>query len=665
MSIYIKSTYLSLLLTTIISMGCRGNTDTLPKQISFYEQCNADISKARTLLAEILAVDDVRTIENTIKPYNAMSIALENGWGMAYLARSVHPQEDIRNQATECEKQASQFSTKTSLNSTLYDAIKQVDISRADKKTKRFVRFTLRDFKRSGVNLPSKQRQRLSEINKELTQLGLAFDKNIVTDVRYITITDLSELSGLPQDWIETRTKDSQGNIVVSTDSPDYVPILTYADNTNLRKRLYTQRISRAKNTNKDVLKKMLIFRDEKAKLLGYKNYADYITADKMMKSGRKADAFIQKVSSLSKARGKKDYNALLERKRQDNPNASHVESYEKSYYTNKITTEKYNVDQQIVREYFDYNRVEKALLDLTSRLYNISYKRVTDIPTWHSDVKVFDVFKNKETIGRIYLDMHPRDNKYKHAAKFSLRSGVVDVQIPEGVLVCNFPKPQNNKPALMELSQVNTMFHEFGHLMHHVFGGQQQYASQSGTATERDFVEAPSQMFEEWLLHYDLLKHFALHYKTNQPIPLILVNKIKKSNRFGRGVSVQQQMFYADLSLSLHRANPNKLNLDTMIKKLQKKHTPFPFVDGTAMYASFGHLKGYSAMYYTYMWSLSIAKDMISPFRKYGLLSPKWNTRYRDKILTPGGSKDAKDLVSDFLGRPYNLKMFNAWLKE
>jgi thimet oligopeptidase len=275
---------------------------------------------------------------------------------------------------------------------------------------------------------------------------------------------------------------------------------------------------------------------------------------------------------------------------------------------------------------------------------------------------------RGDDKLGRIYLDMHPRDGKYKHAAQFPLKDGVRGVQLPEGVLVCNFSSPAADPvagggPALMEHDDVVTMFHEFGHLMHHILGGHQRWITQSGVATEWDFVEAPSQMFEEWAWSYDTLARFARHHETGEVIPKTLVDKMRRADKFGLGTATVQQIFYAAISLGFHRTDPGALDQLAEVQRLQKRYTPFAYVAGTRFHASFGHLVGYSAMYYTYQWSLVIAKDLLTPFEEAGLMAKDVTFAYRDKVLVPGGSRDAAELVRDFLGREYDFGAYERFL--
>jgi thimet oligopeptidase len=278
----------------------------------------------------------------------------------------------------------------------------------------------------------------------------------------------------------------------------------------------------------------------------------------------------------------------------------------------------------------------------------------------------VYDVYQSGAKLGRIYLDLHPRENKYKHAAQFTLRAGVTGKQLPEGVLVCNFPDPGSSKgPALMDHDEVVTMFHEFGHLMHHILGGRQRWIYFSGVATEQDFVEAPSQMLEEWAWDPTTLALFAHHVESHATIPAELVKRMRAASEFGKGTQARHQMFYAAMSLRYHEADPAHLDLLATLGELQKRYSMFAYVDGTHLYDSFGHLNGYSAVYYTYMWSLVIAKDLLSEFQRHGLLDEATAHRYRDAVLVPGGSKDAADLVKDFLGRPYSFDAYQRWLDQ
>jgi thimet oligopeptidase len=325
------------------------------------------------------------------------------------------------------------------------------------------------------------------------------------------------------------------------------------------------------------------------------------------------------------------------------------------SYYRTLVFRERFDLDTQLVRTYFDFAKVRAGLLEVTGRLFGLRYDQV-DVPVWHEDVTAYDVIRveDERFLGRIYLDLHPREGKYKHAAQFDLSPGVAGRSVAEGVLVCNFSR------ELMEHDHVVTLFHEFGHLVHHVLGGQGEWTRFSGVATEWDFVEAPSQMLEEWAWDPEVLASFATN-DAGEPIPAELVAKMRAAEEFGKGYLTQTQTMYAALSYCFHQERP--ADLTARMIELMEQYGPFPYVPDTHFYASFGHLGGYSSGYYTYQWSLVIAKDLFSAFDPGNLFDTEIAGRYRDKVLAPGGAKDAADLVEDFLGRPFRFDAYAAWL--
>jgi len=535
------------------------------------------------------------------------------------------------------------------------------------------VAHTLRDYRRAGVDKPPEIRARLKQIDDELTKLGQRFSKNISEDVRSIEVSDPARLAGLPPDFIAAHAPGADGKIRITTDYPDYNPFMTYADDDELRRQLYIAFRSRGDRNNETILCSILKLRAEKAALLGFANWADYITADKMIGSGTSAAGFIDKVWKLAAPRAEQDYRELLRQLAALTPGAqpTAVADWQKTWLENLVKKDRYEVDAGEVRQYFPYDRVLAGLLEITAEIFDLTYAPVADAERWHPSVLVYDVMRGTDRLGRIYLDMHPRDGKYKHAAQFPLKDGVRGVQLPEGVLVCNFPVPERATAArpgnagLMEHDDVVTMFHEFGHLMHHVLGGHQRWITQSGVATEWDFVEAPSQMFEEWAWSYDTLARFARHHETGEVIPKALVDKMRRADKFGLGTATVQQIFYAAISLGFHRLDPETLDQLAEVQRLQKRYTPFAYVPGTRFHASFGHLVGYSAMYYTYQWSLVIAKDLLTPFEATGLMATDVTYAYRDHVLVPGGSRDAAELVRGFLGRDYDFRAYERFLLE
>jgi thimet oligopeptidase len=619
-------------------------------------KCKNHQESARAILAR-LKDGSAREPLATLELVNDLGLELDGAAQIAGLYAQVHPLANVRTAADTCEQEITALATDIRLDRDLYDVLKKVDDKGLDAEARRMLEHTLRDFRRSGVDKDDATRARLKELSDRETLVGQSFSNNIRDDVRSVKL-DPAQLAGLPQDYIDDHKPGPDGKVVINTDYPDFVPFRTYATDAGARRELFMVYMNRAWPQNDPIFKELLALRAEKARLLGYKDWADYDAEIKMIKKGAAIGEFIDKIATASQGAAKRDYKVLLDRKRKDDPKATSVDGADMVFYEELVKKEKYAFDSQEARKYFDFKKTRAGLLKVTGQLFGVEYKEVADADKWHEDVAVYDVFQGGQNIGRIYLDLHPREGKYKHAAQFTVKSGVAGKQLPEGALVCNFPR------GLMEHDDVVTLFHEFGHLLHHVLAGKQKWVRFSGVATEWDFVEAPSQMLEEWAWDVEVLQSFATD-EAGKPIPAELVQKMRAAKEFGKGYWARTQMFYAALSLEFHRADPAKLDTTETVKRLQKKYSVFPYVEDTHFQSAFGHLNGYSSGYYTYMWSLVIAKDLFSPFEKAGMLDEKTSFKYRDAVLVPGGSKDAAELVKDFLGRPYGFESFKKWLDK
>ena len=627
----------------------------------FTAGCREDMSRARADADRARSLGAAGGIA-TLDAFDAAFGGLAGAAARSSLARNVHPSAALREAAELAEQEVDALSTELSLDRGLYEALAGVDVSGEDAATRYLVEKSLRDFRRAGVDRDEDTRRRVKELRDELVRIGQEFGRNIKDDVRRVALAP-AELEGLPEDWRRAHPAGVDGNVVVSTDNTDYVPFMTYARSERAREELWRLYRLRGHPRNLEVLGRLLDRRAELARLLGYSSWAAYVTEDKMIGSEAAAAEFVERIAAAAEARMRRDHDQLLARKRTEDAAAVRVEPWDSAYLQERIKVEQYGFDSQSVRPYLEYGRVKKGVLDVTGRLFGLEYRPVQDAPVWHTDVEVYDVCEGDRVLGRVYLDMHPREGKYKHYAQFTLAAGQAGRRLPEGVLVCNFPRPSASGPALLEHSDVRTFFHEFGHLLHHVLGGHTRWAGQSGVATEWDFVEAPSQMLEEWVWDPEVLARFARRVETGAAIPAELVRRMKAADEYGKGLMVRQQMFYAATSLELHRRDPRGLDTTAVVAELQERYTPFRHVPGTYFQESFGHLDGYSAIYYTYMWSLVIAKDLFGPFRRAGLLDPVPARRYRRDILEPGGSRPAAALVQDFLGRPHAFDAFAAWL--
>lgn len=614
------------------------------------------LALARSLV-EGLRSDPPKEPLEVLRVWNDAQTALSNAASVGSLFSEVHPDGAVRERAESVAQQVQKLDTDLGLDTGLYAVLAGLDASGLDADATRVLERTLRDFRRSGVDQDEATRDRLRELSERAILLSQEFSKNIRENVRSIRVTP-DRLAGLPQDWVDAHPVEDEGLVTVTTDYPDVVPFRTFARDAQARRDLVTEFLTIAWPANDRVLQEIFAVRREHAALLGYASWADYDAEVKMIGSGKAIGEFIDRIAELSTASAERDKAVLLERLRQDRPEATDIDGADTSYYAELVRKEQLAVDAQQVRTYFPFESVRQGLLDVTGRLFGLEWSPVPreDARTWHEEVATYDVSFSGERVGRIHLDLHPREGKYKHAAQFDLVRGVAGTQLAEGVLVCNFNR------GLLEHDEVVTLFHEFGHLVHHVLAGRTEWVRFSGVATEWDFVEAPSQMLEEWAWDADVLATFARN-ADGEVIPAELVEAMRRADDFGKGYDARTQMFYAALSYDFHVQESD--DLTARLRELMDRYSVFPYLPGTHMQCHFGHLDGYSSAYYTYMWSLVIAKDMFSAFDRGDLFDPEVAGAYRDKVLVQGGRRDAADLVEDFLGRPYTFDAYAAWLAE
>lgn len=626
------------------------------------------LAYARSLLKRIKEVSGPRTMVNTLEPYNEMMMHVEAVASESSLFANVHPDASVRSTAEAGEQAANRFLTEIKLDRDLYQAFAELDVGREDAATQYLIFKVLRDFRRAGIDLSPSERERAKALNDEILSLGQDLLRNIKASRREIVLDSVGDLAGLPQDYVANHPPGPDGKIRINTTYPDYNPFMTYAENADARLALYKEFKNRGYPENLEVIDNLIARRHELATLLGYADWADYITEDKMIGSAANAQAFIDRIHEVVQPALAHDREILLAAKRVDVPGATEIGEWEQTFYEERVKADQYDVDSQRIREYFDFEDVQHGLFKLTQRMFGVEYRRVEGLELWHPDVTAWDVYEGRRRIGRFYLDLHPRENKYSHAACFGFREGVAGKRLPQAVLVCNFPDPSKSgdgKALMDHKKEVVTFFHEFGHLLHAIFAGHRKWMGNSGINTEWDFVEAPSQMLEEWCWDAPTLQMFAMHHETRAPIPTDVVDRLNKAAHIGKPSWVAHQMLYASVSLNYYTADPATLDTTEKLIALQEKYSPHPYVPDTHFQCSFGHLNHYSAIYYTYMWSMVIGKDLFSRFEREGLLNERTARDYRACILEPGGSAPAAELVECFLGRPYSFEAYRAWLNQ
>lgn len=632
--------------------------------IAAFEKIENDRLAAAQRSIDALVAKGSRTPQNTLTLFDEAFRQINATAYFAALMQQVHPDATFRDHATAMVTKASAAQTAISLNRDVYNALAALDLAKYDAATRYYVQRQLLEFRLAGVDKDDATRARIKKLNDQATEEQSMFDRNI-SDGKIVVAADPAELDGLPQDYIDRHKPGADGKVQITTEYPDVLPVFTFAKSDSLRRRMLVAFETRAYPKNQEVLTSLLKTRYEIATLLGFPSWADFNAADKMIAKGHNIADFIQQVDDASRPLAKQEFEMLLAEKQKTTPGAKEISDHERAYLSELVRRSKYDFDSQSVRPYFPFMQVKQGILDAAAALFQVSFQRESNVPAWDPAVETWLVIDHDEPIGRFYLDMHPRPGKYSHAEMAPVLDGIKGRQLPEAILVCNFPAPTVDDPGLMDYGDVQTFFHEFGHLMHHILGGQQQWAGISGISMESDFVEAPSQMLEEWIRSPQVLAKFARHYKTGEAIPAELVTRMNRAAAFGRGAWVSRQNSFSAISYDIYKGKPEDVNLDAVTLDDARRYTLFQPLPDTHMWASFGHLGGYSSAYYTYLWDKVIAEDFFTQFDHNNLLAGDAPMKYRRVVLEPGGSMSANDLVKNFLGRPQNMTALQKWMSE
>ncbi|MCB1041844.1 MAG: Zn-dependent oligopeptidase [Acidobacteria bacterium] len=511
----------------------------------------------------------------------------------------------------------------------------------------------LEDFRLEGMALPDPQREELRKLNQAITQQELLFSQNISEDASTLTVKR-TELDGLPQ-WFVEQFSATDGDVTVPCQSTNFQMIMKHAANEDVRRRMYVAYLNRAREKNLPVLQTLLTLRHQKAQLLGYDQYADGQLVDKMAHDAATVHSFYEELRELVAAKAQADYQELLQFSGQDQ-----IETWNRTYLAERLQESAYQLHEEETKPYFSLDDVLKGLFRLCFDLFGISFRRV-GIPTWHQDVKVFELVEDEKILGRCYLDLFPRENKFTHAACFDVRTRRTDV-IPEAALVCNFTPPTGDRPSLLTHGEVETLFHEFGHLLHQLLSTSP-LAILAGTNVLHDFVEVPSQLMEHWAWDTQTLQSFAQHWQTGEVIPRELIERLQATRTFGSGIHVQQQLFYGAVDMAYHGAYSPNLDVSAVTERLQNEMTHFAYVPGTGFETCFGHLVGYAAGYYGYLWARVFADDLFSAFEQAGVRNRQMGMKLRQSILAQGNTAEPMQLMHHFLGRPPQKDAFRRYL--
>ncbi len=627
----------------------------------------ARLAAHENALAALLAVEGERTPENSLLLYDTAIEQLNLAGAQAGILNSVAADKAVRDQAQMEAQRVAKAGSALSLNREVYDALVAINLNGASPATKHYVERTLLGYRLAGVDKDQATRDRLHALHDRATQLSLAFSRNIQEGAKKIEATP-AEMEGLPADYIARHPAQNDANgaarVTLTTDPPDMMPVMTFAASAALRERMFLAYNTRAYPANRHILLELLAVRQEIASVLGFRSWADLATADQMVKSAANVREFLAKLDEASREGARQEHELVLDFAGQRQPGLIEIDITSRGYWYEQFRRARFDFDSQSVRPYFPYARVEAGVLQTAAKLFQVEFRPST-ATAWDAAVSVFEVFDGGRLVGQFYLDMHPREGKDKWFSAAPVVTGVRGRALPEAALICNFPGGDEKGPGLLQYSDVVTFFHEFGHLMHAILGGHTEWAGLSGFATEGDFIEVPSQMLEEFFRDEKLLQAFARHYETGEVLPSELIRSMKLAGAFGRADWIRSQLYYTTLSLDLHDQDPAGLDPDAVTRDLYKQFQPWTWLEGNRMYASFGHLTGYSSNYYTYAFDKVIALDFFGQFDPKDLLGCEAGTRYRRTVLEQGGSKPGREMVREFLGRDEEFAAFAKWLNE
>lgn len=645
--------------------------------------------------ARLDKLDASGSAEQTWRAYDDAVAELSQVASECGLLDSVYPDKAVRDMAQTLAQKVSEVATALSLNQQIYRALAAADLQDTDEATRHYSERTLLQYRLAGVDRDDATRSRLKELQEKATLLALTISRNVQEGANQVLVDDAAELDGLPADYLASHQPaadgEHAGKIILTTDFPDYIPVMTFAKSHDLRLRMFRAYNTRAYPANKQLMLDLFAVRHEVANLLGFATWADLATADQMIGSADNMLRFLDNLEEKTRKGAEAEYASILEFARTQQPDLEAIDAASRGYWLEQFRRSAYDFDSQSVRPYFPYARVQAGVLATAEKLFHVRFEPAKNARVWHSAVTAWDVFdagakddadngnsgkagKKGPLIGRFYLDMHPREGKDKWFSAAPLVPGIRGRQLPEAALICNFPQGavtgiaggisgNEGDPGLLQHSDVVTYLHEFGHLMHAILGGQQPWAGISGIATEGDFVEVPSQMLEEFFRDPNLLATFALHYKTDEPIPAELVQTMNRAGAFGRADWVRTQLFYTRYSLDVHHCDPTTLDLDKLLKDEYQRFLPYTWIEGNRLYSSFTHLVGYSSNYYTYLFDKVIAIDFFNQFERDSLLEGPAAMRYRAAVLDRGGSQPGTQLVKNFLGREQSPEAFEEWI--
>lgn len=643
------------------------------KESDFEEAFKEAITDAKKEITNIIKNSEVPTFKNTIETLAYSGEKLDRISAIFFNLNSAETNEKLQEIAQKISPLLSEFNNDIVLNKELFARIKTVFINQKEfnlnTEQKTLLEKYYKNFIRNGANLEEKEKNKLREIDKKIAKLKLDFSENVLKDTNdfELLITNEKDLKGLPisaKDAAQLLAKQQKKNGWLFTlDYPSYIPVMTYAENRELRKKMaiaFGKRgFKKNENNNEKIVQEIANLRYKRANLLGYQTHADFVLEERMAEKPKTVNQFLNKLLEKAKPAAKKEFEKLKTLAEKDGIET--LQKWDFSYYSEKLKQQELQLDQEQLKAYFKLENVLSGVFKVANKLYGLHFKETTEIDTYHKDVKTYEVTDaSGNFIAVFYADFFPRKGKRQGAWMTSYKNQWKkngENSRPHISIVCNFTKPTETKPSLLTFNEVTTLFHEFGHALHGMLANTT-YPNLSGTNVYWDFVELPSQVLENWAYEKETLELFATHYETNELIPMEFIQKIKNSANFLEGLATLRQVSFGLLDMEWHGKNPeNHKSVKEVENTVFKETTFYPDVPENAMSTAFSHIfpGGYSSGYYSYKWAEVLDADAFAYFKENGIFNPEIASKFKAHILSKGGTEKPMVLYKKFRGKEPN----------
>ncbi|WP_121665702.1 M3 family metallopeptidase [Mesonia aquimarina] len=632
------------------------------------------IKIARKEIEEITSTEEKPSFSNTIEALEYSGEKLGRVAGIFFNINSAETNDEIQKIAQEVSPWLSEFNNDLLLNEALFKRVKHVFDERENldltEEQKTLLNKHYKAFSRNGANLSEDKKKELRKIDLELSKLSLTFGENVLAETnRYeLHVTDKNELDGLPESELENAEelakKKGKEGYIFTLHFPSYIPFMKYVKNRELRKKLAIAFGAKAfqddKYDNQENVLKITKLRHQRSNLLGFKTHAHFVLEERMAKSPEKVNEFLEEMLEKAKPAADKEFQEL-ENFAKELDGIDRLEKWDSAYYSEKLKQKLFQLDDEQLKPYFKLENVIHGVFLIAKKLYGIHFKEVATVDKYHEEVRTYEIFdENGEYLALFYADFHPREGKRNGAWMTIYKEQEVKDgknERPHISNVCNFTRPTSKKPSLLTFNEVTTLFHEFGHALHGILANST-YSSLSGPSVYWDFVELPSQLLENWCYEKEALELFARHYETDEVIPMELIEKIKKSANFQEGLQTVRQLSFGMLDMAWHATDPSSIkNVKEHESKAFEATRLFPDVPENCMSTSFGHIfqGGYSAGYYSYKWAEVLDADAFAYFKEKGIFNEEVATKFKDNVLSKGGTEDPMILYKRFRGKEPN----------